>query len=523
MRISTSQMEHTAISAILDRQSRLSKSEQQLATGKRIITPADDPAGAVKVQDLTQTIQTTEQYQMNINAARQRLGTEENALGSVTNLLQRVRELAVQGNNDVQTSEDRQMIAYEVRERLDELMSLANTRDANGEYVFSGYEGNIQPFTRNADGTFNYNGDQGRRFIQVSPSRQIASTDSGYEVFQTVKNGNGTFTTLDHASNNGSGIIDPGAVTNASLYDGDTYEVVFPVATSATGSLTVNDVVGTDDDLGYTLAINGTTVYTRSESTAGTPPATLNELAAVINDDSSTTSVRAYVSGSTLYLASTSPSVADITVTESLSGSTLADADTITGYFGSSLDASGVATVSNSVVYSAADAIDYVVVDSHNNVEASGAYQAGARIAFNGIETSITGNPQMHDRFTISPSVNQDVFTVINDLIVALESGGTGSEAAGFHNTLNRVLADLGQSEDRILQARAGVGGRLNALDGQESTNADYLLDVRSSLSQVQDLDYAEAISRMNLEMVGLEAAQQAYVKVQGLSLFNYL
>ncbi len=533
MRISTLQLQLTGISAILDRQAEVSRTQNQLATGKRILSPADDPAGAASIENFRQAIERTGQFQDNIILARQRLNVEESNLESAGNILQRVRELAVQGNNDTLTNLDRRSIASEVRQRLDELLSIANTRDANGEYIFSGFQGLTEPFSQDASGNFIYSGDQGQRLLQVSQSRQIADRDSGAEVFQTVRNGNGTFTTLDNTANTGTGIINVGSVIDPTLYDGDTYTlraVDNANVTTGGGVGTINDDVATANVLEYRLTINGQTVYTQSEAAA--PLANLTAARDAINGAADAnvalTGVRAYVdtSANRLYLSREPASTQAITVVETLidTGATALDTgDTVTGYFGSSLVGDGTDTVNNTITFTN-EADSYLVLDSSNNIETSGTYQDGAQISFNGIATDLTGTPNIGDSFTISPSANQDIFTILDNLATALEGGLSGASATAlFHNAMNRVLADLEQAENKVLEVRGTVGSRLNVLDSQEGSNEDFIINLRASLSRIEDIDFAEAASRLNLELVGLEAAQQSYVRVQGLSLFNFI
>lgn len=521
MRISTGQMQLSGLNNMLEQQSRLLKTQQQLATGNRILSPADDPTATAKIVGLDQTLQVTEQFQKNINFARSRLELEESVLAGVKDSLDRVRELAVQANNSTLTNEDRSSLAVEVRQRLSELLGLANTQDAGGEYIFSGYQGNTQPFTATASGPFAYNGDDGQRFIQIGSSRQIAVTDSGTSTFRAIRNGNGTFTTFDNQSNTGSGIIDPGSVSDPTLIDGDTYNISFFAATTATGTLSYSDDPTTADNLGYTLAINGTTVYTTNEADA-TPVNTLAELAAEINNDTGTTGVRAYVDGTSLYLANTSPTSTPISITETMSGASDGDLDGLTGYFGSSL--TGTTSPSNTTTLNSA-ADFYLVEDNSNNVETSGAYTDSGSIAFNGIQTNVRGTPHVGDQFTISPSLNQDVFSTVRNLAVALENGGvdTPDDLARLNNAINRFFSDVDRSMDVVSQTRSQVGSRLNALDTQESLNEDFSLRIKETLSNLQDLDYTEAITRLNQQQVALEAAQQSYIRIQGLSLFNFL
>lgn len=398
MRVSTSQIFRQGVDAIQSQQAAASKTSLQMASGKRILVPSDDPNGAVQGLELRSAIETTQQYQKNALLAEARLNHEESLLeGAGTNLL-RVRELAVQGNNDSLSAQDRGFIAAELRQRLDELLSLANSRDANGEYVFAGTRSHTEPFAPDGGGGFLYNGDDRQRLLQISASRRVAIGDSGQDAFMAIPNGNGSFATQDDPGNTGTGIIDPGSVSDPSAYVPDTYTISF----------TASDT--------------------------------------------------------------------------------------------------------------------YEVRDSGGALVAGGAYVPGASIGFNGIQTHIKGEPQTGDVFTIAPSTSQDVFSTYRDLIDALENpGGTAADKARFHNAMNRALTDLDQVQERILEVRAGVGGRLNVLDSQRDINEGALVSLNGTLSEIQDLDYAEAVARLKSQLAGLQAAQQTYVQFQRLSLFDYL
>jgi len=189
-RVSTKTMSDMSVSAMLEQQARLSKTQLQLSTGKRILTPSDDPTGSVRVVDLKSAIGRVDQYQVNAGRASSRLEQEESVLFGVTNLLQRSHELAVQGNNSaVMTASDKIAIAAEVRQLVDELEGLANSRDANGDYIFAGYKSGTRPFTRTTIDTYTYNGDQGQRQLQISADRTIADGDNGFDLFVDVDTG----------------------------------------------------------------------------------------------------------------------------------------------------------------------------------------------------------------------------------------------------------------------------------------------------------------------------------------------
>ena len=189
MRISTSWAQQTAVNSILDQQSRLNQTQMQLSTGKKILTPSDDPVAAARSLDLNQGIKQTEQYQSNINAARQRLGLEDGVLQNATEVLHKIKELGVQGLNATNSPSDRIIIATEMESLNEHLVSLANTKNANGEYLFSGFKSATPAFSKNTvTGGYTYAGDSNQRTLQIGENRQIADGDPGTNVFGTPTN-----------------------------------------------------------------------------------------------------------------------------------------------------------------------------------------------------------------------------------------------------------------------------------------------------------------------------------------------
>lgn len=196
MRISTSWIFQQGVNAMLDQQTTLAKTQQQLATGKRILAPSDDPSASTRVLELDQLIDTSKQYQRNSDYAQARLSLEETVLADVGDVLQRIRELAVRANNDTLSAGDRKAIAVEVRTNLDGLLQLSNSKDATGEYLFSGYKTGTQPFSDNGAGNYSYDGDQGERSLQIGPTRQVSVGDSGDNVFMKVDDGAGGISSM---------------------------------------------------------------------------------------------------------------------------------------------------------------------------------------------------------------------------------------------------------------------------------------------------------------------------------------
>jgi flagellar hook-associated protein 3 FlgL len=269
MRISTTQIYSQGLSLMLQKQAQLSRYQEQIATGKKLLSPADDPAGAAQVLDLSHVIEVTDQFNRNGDMATQRLQHEEAVLDNATQAVQRVRELIMQSRGAA-TDNDRKFIAAEIRQRFQELVSLANTIDGNGDYLFAGNKVRTRPFSVNTvTGAVTYLGDQGVRQIQVSPTRSLADADNGEAVFMAIRNGNGTYVTIADAANTGTGVIDPGSLANPAAFVPDSFRIVF---TSATTFDVIDDTTATTVLAAQTytdgapIAFNGLTV-----SIAGVP------------------------------------------------------------------------------------------------------------------------------------------------------------------------------------------------------------------------------------------------------------
>lgn len=244
MRISTSQIFDFGAKGIGQNQYDLFKLQNQLSTGRKVLTPEDDPIASAQALVLSQSQQLAGQYIKNQDDAKGKLSVLEGNLVGVGDLLQSVRERLVQAGNTTLSNADRNYIAQELEARFSELMGLANTQDGAGNYLYSGYKSEVKPFAV-APGGAAYYGDEGLRMLQVDASRQLPTNLSGSEVFERIREGNGTFVTatsgnLGGGINQGSGVIDQGSVTNLSAWNaavdagyGD-LEIRFSVAAGTT-------------------------------------------------------------------------------------------------------------------------------------------------------------------------------------------------------------------------------------------------------------------------------------------------
>ncbi|TVP89001.1 MAG: flagellar hook-associated protein 3, partial [Pseudomonadaceae bacterium] len=225
MRISTIQAFNNGVRGIQDNYSQVSRTQEQVSSGKRILSPADDPVTTVRLLQLGQQGSQIKQYEDNLRAAKNSLVQEESILNSVNNNLQRVREISLSAGNGAYDVKDRQALAQELAQLEDELFQAFNSRNARGEYLFGGYQSDQAPFVRESDGSYSYQGDEGQRSIQIGSSKMIAINDNGKSLFVDVPNVNRVNTAANPADpdNPGNVRISLGEVENKRQYDQNFY------------------------------------------------------------------------------------------------------------------------------------------------------------------------------------------------------------------------------------------------------------------------------------------------------------
>ncbi len=226
MRISTQTFQQQWLTAIHDQQSVLAKIQDQISSGKRLETAADDPLGAAQIVRLQQGLDRFDGYAKNADTARRRLSLEESTLGKVTDELDRVRELAIRAGGAAGAPNVRAALADEARQILSNLQDLANTQDAEGRFLFSGNQVHSQPFSR-AGSSVTYSGDGGTRSERIGDNRLVQESDPGSEVFQKILNGNGTFSVQPDAANTGDAFYSSASVSDPSAWIPDDYSVQF--------------------------------------------------------------------------------------------------------------------------------------------------------------------------------------------------------------------------------------------------------------------------------------------------------
>lgn len=231
MRISTNTLFESGALRIGSLQTSLNRTQEQMASGRRILTPSDDPVAAAQALDVSQAQSINEQLTVNRGNARNSLSVEESTLGNITTLLQDVKTAIIQAGNGSLDNQQRGFIATELQGRLDDLFGLANAVDGAGNHIFSGYQTTKTPFIKTPDGA-QYNGDEGERGLQVGPRRQISVADAGTTVFERNKTGNGVFVTDAAPANTGSGVIATGTAVDSTALTGHEYTISFTSPTT---------------------------------------------------------------------------------------------------------------------------------------------------------------------------------------------------------------------------------------------------------------------------------------------------
>lgn len=164
----------------------------------------------------------------------------------------------------------------------------------------------------------------------------------------------------------------------------------------------------------------------------------------------------------------------------------------------------------------------YTVTDSTGATVQTGAYTDGQALAFNGAQLQLDGTPAAGDTFSVAASSNQDMFTTLQNLVTALTTSSAAGQPAAV-NGINRAVEAIDQSLTNVSTVRSQVGSRLTAIDSQTTSSSSLTLALKSTMSNLRDLDYASAITKLNQQITGLQAAQASYVKMQHLTLFNYI
>ena len=202
MRIGNKLFSEQQVGQFSKQMEKIQKIQAQISSGKNIIFASDDPVGAVQLSGLQDVKSQINQYLDNCDLALNRLQLMDSTLSSSTNVFIRCNELAIQASSDILSSGDREAIALEFDELKKELVSLSNTQDSGGSYIYSGFKTKTQPFIMDSAGAVEYKGDRGIISLALSESRMVESTIDGASVFQDIVTSAGVSTDMFAALDN---------------------------------------------------------------------------------------------------------------------------------------------------------------------------------------------------------------------------------------------------------------------------------------------------------------------------------
>ncbi|GAA0562672.1 flagellar hook-associated protein FlgL [Halomonas salifodinae] len=404
MRISTQTLFQQNVNSLNRQQGAFLEIGQQIASGKRVSKPSDDPQAASRAVGVDQAKAVTQQYMDARVSARNALSQSESVLNSASDGITRAKTLLLQASSDTLGDVDRNSVASELKGLYESLLGQANSTDGNGRYLFGGYRDNAPPFAKDAGGQVQYEGDTRNREQQIDASRKMPVTDSGADIFQSV---HASADLLAKADGGNAGNVTYGSPLTTDLSDpayGEAHRIVF-----------------SDDGAG---------------------------------------------------------------------------------------------------------GFDYEIFDAGGASVQTGAYSEGLRIEVAGMAVELEGTPADGDELTLgrATEMEPDLFRTLENAIAVLEEpADTPAKKAALRNTLNTGLRELDNAQDNILTVRASVGARLNELEVVDSVAGNRMLNYEQTLSDLVDLDYVEAAADYSLRQVGLQAAQKAFVDIQGISLFDLM
>lgn len=405
MRISSVTMYDQGISQMNRQQSGFLKISEQIASGRRVVNPSDDPQAAARAVGVDQSKAMTQQYSDSRVSARNSLSQTESVLNSVSDAVTSAKTLLVQAANGTLSDADRESAASELRGIYETVIGQANVTDGNGHYLFGGYADNSEPFVKGGDGV-QYVGDSNNRQQRIDSSRLMSVTETGDQIFQSVPSGTNYVAEAAEGNAGSVSFTGPKVTDQESDGYGESYRVTF-----------------VDDGDAFEVQVKGDSGW---EAVGGAQP-----------------------------------------------------------------------------------------------------YDPGGSIAEEGgLRLELKGSAKEGDSIEFSPAkqMNTDLFKTFERAISALETPTESSAAkAALSNAISTSMREFDNSLDNVLTTRASVGARLNELDVVDGVSEGRMLNYEQQLSDLVDLNFAEAIGDYSLRKVGLQASQQAFVSMRDMSLFNYL
>ncbi|WP_166364042.1 flagellar hook-associated protein 3 [Pseudomonas akapageensis] len=522
MRISTSQFYESSAANYQRNYAKLIKTNDEASSQVRINTAADDPVGAARLLQLDRQSSMLKQYDTNITSIRNSLGQSESVLNSINNVLQRANELALGAGNAGYTDDERKANATELGKLEEQLYSLMNSRDENGQYLFAGSRTDTAPFVRNADGSYSYQGDQSTLDLQVGDMMSMASSESGWSVFEQALNTSRSQTTLTApAVDDGRVALSNGQVSGSVSYNdrfrsGEPYTVTFLSSTQ----FKITDAANND------VTADATNAGTFDPANVGGSMVSFRgvDLRLNINLQPGDTNPDAVIAGHSFQLSAKADTISGTRSpgnpsTAQISGTSIGNQAQYNSTFPNGGAILKFTSATNYELYAQPLTADSKPVGTGT--------LAGSTASVAGVDFNFTGAPANGDQYVVKVNTHQtqNILDTVSQLRKALEAPVDGSEAASqqLRANLDSAIANLGSGMNQVSTSITSVGARGKTLDIQAETNESLSIANTTTQSSIRDSDPAEVLIRLNLQTTMLQAAQLAFSKISQLNLFNRL
>ncbi|MDF3135185.1 flagellar hook-associated protein 3 [Pseudomonas extremaustralis] len=541
MRISTQQYFDTSSSKYQSNYSSVVQAQQQASSGVRVQTAADDPVAAQRLLMLQQQKDMLSQFSGNITSLKSSLTNEESILQSISAAVQAGSQLALRAGG-VTSDADRKSIAVEVGAIEEQLMGLLNSKDASGNYLFSGSKTQTPPYSRNSDGTYSYQGDENALSLQVSETLKVNAGDTAKSILEGAINTSRTQSSYiaptvapvppaispplvdDHKVAISAGLVTSGTDYTKQFSDGQPYKLTF---TSSTQYVVTDK---NNNDITSEIAGNGTFDSTKEGSSSVNLRGVKFDITVDLTDTATGPDADALVKGREFNLAAkpdsfnvsrTASNASTAQLTNAQISSAADYASTFPGNSGilikfDDIDPTAYKVYAQPYTANSKPIVDNGVIDSASTPN---------KITAAGVTFELSGTPQVGDQFTVGNTTQktQNALDTLSQLRQALEQPADGIPGARgkLQDALNAAVSNLTNSLTQVDNVRGSIGARQNALEVQESENTSVGLANTSTMSALANVDMGEAAINLTLQQTMLEASQLAFVKVSQLSLFN--
>lgn len=519
MRISTAQFYESSAANYQKNFANVVKSSEEASSLVRVNTAADDPVGASRLLQLGQQASMLDQYKANTNTLKATLGQTEAVMTSINNVLQRAQELAIGAGNAGYTDADRQANAKELGQIEEQLLSLMNSKDENGKYIFAGSKGDTAPFSRNDDGTYSYNGDQVTLDLAIGDTMSMATNSTGWEVFQQAINTSRSQVTMTApAVDDGRVVLSNGQVSSSVTYNnafraGEPYTVDFISGTQ----LKITDSGGND------VTAEASQGGAFDPAAKGGQGVSFRGVELTLNINLSAGDTAATVLPGHSFTLAAKPDTFTATRSPGNPSPTQVTGSSITNpvaYHASFPTGSAVMKFTSATTF---DLYAAPLTASSQPVSA-GTVAAGVATA-SGVSFNLSGAPAAGDQFSVSVNTHetQNILDTVNQLKTALNTPTNGNKilTQKLQASLDSGIGNLKSGNDQLSSSLSSVGGRGSALDTQSDTNQSLVLANTQTQSAIRDSDPASVMTRLTLQQTMLQASQLAFSKIAQLGLFN--